>query len=580
MAGLRHPQRDLRQWHRLCTRMGGLSDRRGPALARLTRMQFISINAIRNGFTLQFQRLGRGDALAACGAFLLIFAVKLWLIGRFGSAVPFWDEWDGEAAAVYIPWMDGTFSLHDLLATHNEHRIVVTRLFSLLVFLLGGRWDVIIMMVVNAAIHAATLVIIALLLTPSKTPFRLARPLMLAFTVLVCSIPFGWENTLFGFQTPSYLLILFSFVSMSLIVGAPAFSPRWLLGAASGLLSILTIASGALSLVPSVGVGIIQMLRGRRRGRREIAALLVLAALTVAMLLTVPTIPGHAALKAKNAREFFMAFVGVASWPLPWGWAPLLQLPALLLVLRSVLTAPPRSDRSWIVLAGLFWLGELYAGTAYARADGLPLSSRYLDLFVLSQVMGFSALLHIARLNVLSPLPGERLTDVLKRVRTRAPDQLFIFAIVGLGIVWIAGLVAFDAWRFWSSCRPDIIGHWTASLMHEKLLRDYLLKGDPSGFGDPRGWIPYPDPGRLRMLLDNPHVRAMLPTELGGQAPPTFLTMFANATLAAAPWLLAAGAALLALGTCRIGERSRAFTIPAVAKSSSERELRLRTRRD
>ena len=61
---------------------------------------------------------------------LSVFAVglssKLWLILKCGSSVPYWDQWE------LLPLLKGGWS--GLFATHNEHRIVFTKLWTVLLF--------------------------------------------------------------------------------------------------------------------------------------------------------------------------------------------------------------------------------------------------------------------------------------------------------------------------------------------------------------------------------------------------------------------------------------------------------------
>ena len=61
----------------------------------------------------------------------LILAAKLLLIRHCGSVVPYWDQWDGIAYNLLLPWEQGRLGLADLFAAHNEHRIVFTRVISL-----------------------------------------------------------------------------------------------------------------------------------------------------------------------------------------------------------------------------------------------------------------------------------------------------------------------------------------------------------------------------------------------------------------------------------------------------------------
>ncbi len=41
--------------------------------------------------------------------------------------VPFWDQWDGEAASLYLPLMNDGLTWHQMFTLHNEHRIFFTR---------------------------------------------------------------------------------------------------------------------------------------------------------------------------------------------------------------------------------------------------------------------------------------------------------------------------------------------------------------------------------------------------------------------------------------------------------------------
>ena len=105
-------------------------------------------------------------AFAAFSATLL--GAKLWLIGAYGNATPYWDQWDGEAAALYRPLLDGTLGWANLLAPHNEHRIFTMRLIELALLMLNGIWNPLLEMVVNAVIHTVALALGAALLRVSS----------------------------------------------------------------------------------------------------------------------------------------------------------------------------------------------------------------------------------------------------------------------------------------------------------------------------------------------------------------------------------------------------------------------------
>src|SRR5579859_2029662 len=92
--------------------------------------------------------------------FLIIFGAKLLVIEKFGSDLPYWDQWDGEAGVVFMPYFEGRLGSANIFAPHNEHRIVFTKLLSLGLMIWNGQWDARLQCVVNAALHAVILAIL------------------------------------------------------------------------------------------------------------------------------------------------------------------------------------------------------------------------------------------------------------------------------------------------------------------------------------------------------------------------------------------------------------------------------------
>ena len=155
--------------------------------------------------------------------FLVGLGAKLWLIHRFGTPLPIWDQWD-EARVVYLPYFEGKLSLADLFTAHCEHRIFFTRIYSLGLLLLNRQWDGQLQMVVNAIIHCATLAGLGWLMSrwlEKRYWILLWLPLCLAL-----ALPFGWENSLAGFQSQFYFLVVFSLLTLWLLgLHAPKIGP-------------------------------------------------------------------------------------------------------------------------------------------------------------------------------------------------------------------------------------------------------------------------------------------------------------------------------------------------------------------
>ena len=101
-------------------------------------------------------------AALACCLFALILGAKLWVVDRFGSDIPNWDQWDAEGTNLFLPYFQHHLDFIDLFKPHNEHRIFFTKALNLGLLLAGGQWDARVQCVANAALHSAFAVMIFL----------------------------------------------------------------------------------------------------------------------------------------------------------------------------------------------------------------------------------------------------------------------------------------------------------------------------------------------------------------------------------------------------------------------------------
>ena len=146
---------------------------------------------------------------------------------------------------VYLPWFEGKLSWANLFSAHNEHRIFFTRIYGLGLLLLNGQWDGQLQMVANAFIHCATLAGLGwLMFRWLKKRYWIMVWLPLALALV---LPFGWENSLAGFQSQFYFLLVFSLLTLWLLGLHPPKSARWWCGAATAVMALFTVASGFLA---------------------------------------------------------------------------------------------------------------------------------------------------------------------------------------------------------------------------------------------------------------------------------------------------------------------------------------------
>src|SRR5438445_11414051 len=246
----------------------------------------------------------------------IVLGIKLFVIHHFGNATPFWDQWDAEADSLYRPWIEGSLRWNDLFVPNTENRIFMTRIAAILLFELNGRvWDPLLQMVINAGWHVLALLVLVYFLKQSCPDS--AKAFFFSFAGIVFSIPYGWENTLAGFQSKFYFLLLFSFVFLWGIVqyGLSGSFRFLVLILSCAVLSFFSLASGALTIAAGIGVLGAQRMRGVPRNKTAIGLILLLFISLIVAVAFASTISGHAVLKAKSFASYIQAVWKAMSWP-------------------------------------------------------------------------------------------------------------------------------------------------------------------------------------------------------------------------------------------------------------------------
>lgn len=434
----------------------------------------------------------RGLWVLLAALFLVVAGTKLTMIAALGSPMPYWDQWDGEAADLYLPYLDGSLTFWHFVETHNGHRIAMTRLLALGLLELAGQWDPVLQMLVNALIHTAVIVWFAAVLAPLVAPER--RLFVLAFCALLFALPIGTENIFTGFQSAFYLVIAFSFIAIASFATAPAFSLRWVGGALACILAFLSLSSGAVTSAAGAALAAFQMMAGARaRNLREVAGavfLIVPAAYVVAISAN-PDSP----LQARNLFEFLNALVAMASLPYATviGVA-FVHAPLFWLAWRALKEPPPVSSPVWIAIGLAGWSAAQMTALAFGRANAI-MGGRYFDLILFNFPINLVALLMLGG----AMSGGGRLDNAVRRYAVA-----WIFAFVAV----TSALGYFSSWRI----TLERANHAAIQITHVKA---YFETGDRSHLDDkPLFHIPYPGPQRLIDLLANPMTRAMLPDEI------------------------------------------------------------------
>ena len=475
-------------------------------------------------------------ALAVTACFLMLYGAKCWIIANYGSDTPFGDQWRAEADLLYRPHLGGSLGISDLFAHHNEHRILLTRLASLGELWANGTWSPVLQMLVNALVHVAA--VAALVASISRLLSTGALIALVVFATMVAALPFGWENTLGGFQLQFYLLILLALSSLFLLYDAHAWSPRWYAGVLLGIISYFAMASGAMTLVAAAGLALVHLLVGRRAGAGEWAGIASLVAVALALVIDVP--PPVAA-GAQSIGQSFAAAVKAASWPLAaHNWltaaetigAVLVQAPLILMAVRLLRQRPDMSDRRWFLLALGLWFALQLVAIAHARGAAVT-APRYLDIYVFGLLVNGACAFVLARENARPPR-----RELLAR---------------GALVCWLVAVLYGGGQKALSYLPLQLAEYAAAEQIRTDNLKAYLATGDFAHLRDkPPFHTPSAAPDHVAAVVNDPALRAVLPPSLFGR---TEATPLRDAVLKIGPMLTPIGLALLVLVLAARGRR-------------------------
>jgi hypothetical protein len=285
------------------------------------------------------------------------------------------------------------------------------------------------------------------------------------------------------------------------------------------------MASGALTLAAAVGLHLLQIACGRRKGAGEWVGVVVLAAATAVLASLVPHVPDSDVYRAHSLWQFAAALFQVASWPAPPNLGSLMALPSVIFCLRTLADRPGLKDPRWFNVAAFGWVATQFIAFAAGRAL-IPVETRYLDTLLIGLAVNMTSFFWLATSDP-----------------TAARRRSWWFAALGAWLVIVAGSLAYPKRALPGSMD---LRRETASVQ-EKNLRSYLATGDASYLaGAPLMDIPYSQASRLRQLLDAPEIRAALPPELlSRDAPRDRVEAFKRAFLGLGYVWLGAGVLLL-----------------------------------
>jgi hypothetical protein len=444
--------------------------------------------------------------LAAAGAlFIVVLLGRLLLASLYAESVPYWDQWDAEGALLIKPWLEGQLQWSQLFAPHNEHRVVFSRLLSLLLFEANdGQWDNLVLVHANGLVYAAVAVIVYAQIAPGL-PARLQRLALAASLCLLAWLPFGYTNALVGFQNQFFAMA--GMAAAAVGVAACGRDRAWtaVLVVALCICSLFTMASGLLAAVAAGGVLLLRAWQRDLRPGIALAGTAALALVAVGGYLLIPHLAGHDALKADGAGAFFHVFALNLGWPHERGalgalmvWLPFLVAGAWVLVKRDL-------PRPLLAAFGLgAWVVLQCAAIAYSRGGEASIVGRYVDTLALGLVANFALALYLAHAGFAHAGPAHAGLRGTRGGLALAAAVPLLYA--GLVFGWLA-------WQAPADLRRAAHRNMQSQLQTENVRR-YVATGLPAQLDQPFMEVPYPHPSRLAMLLSDPTLRQVLPASV------------------------------------------------------------------
>jgi hypothetical protein len=476
-------------------------------------------------------RLGLAVAGGVLGA-MLFAGLRLSQLHEGVSWAPYLDQWDAEVLGLMLPLQTDTLTWSTMVAAHNEHRIVLTRVLSIAVALINGEWDNRVFAVIGVMLSAAAVAgVVAVTLHAFGGR---GGAIVASLTLLPAAWSCDWENLFSGFQTQFHFLTLFSLLALGLLVARRGGAWTMTAGLVAVGLAVLSLGSGAITAVAALVVLVARRWAGVGRGGGDGVVLVVLVALVGAAWAMRVDFSAHAQLRPATLVAAVWAFFEYGGWPLPGGWVGFgcLWLPWAWLAVQVVTRQRRPSGFVLLVIGFGVWLLLQALALAWQRAGLLPqVSSRYTGILLWSGWVNAAA-----GLIILQGRPAARRWMVL-------------------GAAWVTLWVGSGFYQSYALYEPHRKQFVAQMRSQEVALREFMATDDEQRWATvPAAAIPYRYLPRLIRDLREPALQQVLPAPLRrdlarAQGPaaiaavtPGPLTLGARALINAGRWIALAGA--------------------------------------
>jgi len=421
------------------------------------------------------------SALAVLGLVLLILGVRLDLIQQYSSFVPYFDDWG--MGATLQAYESGELTAAFLLLPNNGHLGMFREFLQIFIFDLNqSQWDTRLQMVVNAFIWLFTALFLVRLVRGPASDIPLLPAL--AAILLLWTFPTSLVNTVWGVQTHSYFMILFSVMALWLCNAKP-WSREWSPGLFCLFAAPLTMGGGSFVAPALLATQLFRFIVSPSDRAELRSSLLVIAIFCIysAFILYYASSSTHGQFYADSIQDWLSTTFKALSFPLPkMVWPSVILLFPLIALVIQVVRNGGWENRMVVFVLSLFVFSlAICVSIAYARGlNGVPPAPRHFEFLQLYTLSSFFALL------------------LLQGTPYRLPR-----VVNSLMLLTWAGVFAYGAVTqvsFFNATVKRLALHQTNQ---EQLVRDYLYYADTKLIIEAKEKDrPYPSVGGLIKFID------------------------------------------------------------------------------
>lgn len=428
------------------------------------------------------------SALQIVALVLIVLAVRLMLIGAYGTTTPYWDDWGVGWIIAQYSAEAGSFA--DLLGTNNGHRYLYSKILNILLFDLNAeQWDVQLVQVANAALAAAIAAVLLYIVHQGRGELTVFTAAL--FVMLFWAFPISLDSILWAMQTHTYIMILLVVVGLWGAL-ARAWSWQWWLAVICLFAASQSLSGGALAATTVFATTIWMWIFDRSTRAGSIPTLVASGIASITGLIhIVYYADASSPVRPENIFQAWESFSKSMSWPLSSETWPmwLLNLPCVLLLL-SYYTSPRKISRISAFTIAMFVFGvSTAAAIALARGlDGDGPARRYTEFLSLAVLANVFALCLLYRLE----------SGIWAWVK-----KVCVFG-------WVIAFVGSFAFQ-WEIIRFTIDDRDRLNTAQFFNVRNYLVTKDSAHLHDKAfREVPFPNGKRLQTILDRTSSRDML----------------------------------------------------------------------